>query len=60
MTIEFEGEFYQYFKEEYGSLPRRFVYYLRKIRLGAWSWLSTIIQSRVAAKECSHGRRPWS
>src|SRR5205807_792400 len=30
MTVENEGGFYQYFKEEYGSPPRRFVYYLRK------------------------------
>ncbi len=29
MTIEFEEKFYQYFKEEYGPAPRRFVYYLR-------------------------------
>jgi hypothetical protein len=30
LTIEFEGEYYQYFKEEHGAPPRRFVYYLRK------------------------------
>ena len=30
MTVEFENEFYQMFKEEYGELPRRFIYYLRK------------------------------
>jgi hypothetical protein len=34
MTVEFDGEFYQYFKEEYGPLPRRFVYYLRKNPVG--------------------------
>jgi len=34
MTIEFEGEFYQYFKEEYGDLPRRFIYYLRRNPIG--------------------------
>jgi hypothetical protein len=30
MTIEFDGQFYQYWKEEYGPLPRRFIYYLRQ------------------------------
>ena len=30
MAVEYEGEFYQKFKEEYGPLPRRFIYYLRK------------------------------
>jgi hypothetical protein len=30
MTIEFDGQFYQYLNEEYGPLPRRFIYYLRK------------------------------
>ena len=34
MTIEFENDFYQYFKEEQGPPPRRFVYYLRKNPLG--------------------------
>ena len=34
MTVEFEGVFYQYFKEEYGAAPRRFVYYLRKQHVG--------------------------
>jgi hypothetical protein len=34
MTVEFEGEFYQYFKEEYGTLPRRFIYYLKKNPVG--------------------------
>jgi len=34
MTVEFDGEFFQYFKEEYGSLPRRFIYYLRRNPLG--------------------------
>jgi len=34
MTVEFEGEFYQYFKEEYGPGPRRFIYYLRKQPVG--------------------------
>jgi hypothetical protein len=30
MTVEYEGKFYQYFKEEHGAAPRRFIYYLRK------------------------------
>jgi hypothetical protein len=30
IAIEFEGVYYQYFKEEYGAVPRRFIYYLRK------------------------------
>ena len=30
MSVEFEGQFYQYFREEQGQLPRRFVYFLRK------------------------------
>ena len=30
MTIEFEGEFFQMFKEEPGQTSRRFVYYLRR------------------------------
>ena len=30
MTVEFEGEFYQMFKEEPANGPRRFIYYLRK------------------------------
>ena len=34
MTIEFEGEFYQMFREEPADGPRRFVYYLRKHPLG--------------------------
>src|SRR5262249_13706585 len=34
MTVKFDGEFYQYFKEEYGAVPRRFVYYLRKQHAG--------------------------
>jgi hypothetical protein len=34
MTVQFEGEFYQYFKEEYGPPPRRFIYYLRKNPVG--------------------------
>jgi len=34
MTVEFDGEFYQYFKEEQGPLPRRFIYYLRKNPVG--------------------------
>lgn len=34
MTIEFEGEFYQMFKEEPGASPRRFIYYLRKNPVG--------------------------
>jgi len=29
ITIEFKGQFYQMFKEEPGSSPRRFTYYLR-------------------------------
>lgn len=29
MTIEFEDQFYQYYNEEHGAPPRRFVYYLR-------------------------------
>jgi hypothetical protein len=33
-TIEVEGQFYQMFKEEYGSPPRRFIYYLRKNPVG--------------------------
>jgi hypothetical protein len=34
MTVEFEGIHYQYFKEEYGAAPRRFIYYLRKQHVG--------------------------
>jgi hypothetical protein len=34
MTIEFEDQFYQYFKEEHGAAPRRFIYYLRKNPVG--------------------------
>jgi len=34
MTVEFDGEFFQYFKEEYGSRPRRFIYYLRRNPVG--------------------------
>ncbi|MBI4471477.1 MAG: hypothetical protein HY646_02340 [Acidobacteria bacterium] len=34
VTIEFEDEFYQLFREEPGSPPRRFVYYLRKNPVG--------------------------
>ena len=34
MTVEFENQFYQMFKEEYGDLPRRFIYYLRKSPTG--------------------------
>src|SRR5205814_3575560 len=34
MTVEFEGEFYQYFKEQDDPPPRRFVYYLRKSPAG--------------------------
>jgi hypothetical protein len=34
MTVEFDGEFFQYFKEEYRSLPRRFIYYLRRNPVG--------------------------
>lgn len=34
MTVEFEGILYQYFKEEYGTAPRRFVYFLRKQHVG--------------------------
>jgi hypothetical protein len=30
IAIKFEGVYYQYFKEEYGGPPRRFIYYLRK------------------------------
>ena len=30
MSVEFEGEFYQYFREEQGQPPRRFIYFLRK------------------------------
>ena len=30
MTVEFDGVLYQYFNEEHGPLPRRFIYYLRK------------------------------
>jgi hypothetical protein len=35
MTVEFEDQFYQYFQEEYGEPPRRFIYYLRKSAPGA-------------------------
>jgi hypothetical protein len=34
MAIEFEGEFYQNFNEEYGAPPRRFIYYLRRSKPG--------------------------
>jgi len=34
MAIEFEGQFFQKFKEEYGAPPRRFIYYLRKSKPG--------------------------
>jgi hypothetical protein len=34
MTVEFDGEFFQYFKEEYGPPPRRFIYYLRRNPVG--------------------------
>jgi hypothetical protein len=34
MTVEFEDQFYQYFKEEHGTAPRRFIYYLRKSPTG--------------------------
>ena len=34
ITVEFEDVFYQYFKEEYGAAPRRFIYYLRKQHVG--------------------------
>ena len=34
MSVEFDGEFFQYFKEEYGALPRRFIYYLRRNPVG--------------------------
>jgi hypothetical protein len=34
MTVEFDGEFFQYFKEEHGALPRRFIYYLRRNPVG--------------------------
>jgi len=34
MTIEYEGQYYQYFREEHGPPPRRFVYYLRKYPVG--------------------------
>ena len=34
MTVEFEDEFYQYFREEQGPLPRKFIYYLRKNPVG--------------------------
>ena len=34
VTIEFEDEFYQMFREEPGDSPRRFVYYLRKNPVG--------------------------
>ena len=30
MTVEFEGEFYQMFKEEPAGGSRKFAYYLRK------------------------------
>lgn len=34
MTVEFEGVLYQFFNEEQGPLPRRFIYYLRKQHVG--------------------------
>ena len=34
MTVEFEGEFYQMFKEEPANGSRRFIYYLRKNPVG--------------------------
>jgi hypothetical protein len=34
MTIEFEDQFYQYFKEEHGAAPRRFIYFLRNSPTG--------------------------
>ena len=34
IAVEYEGVHYQYFKEEYGAAPRRFIYYLRKQPLG--------------------------
>jgi hypothetical protein len=34
IAIKFEGVYYQYFKEEYGAPPRRFIYYLRKQPVG--------------------------
>jgi hypothetical protein len=34
MTVEFDEVFYQYFKEEYGEAPRRFIYYLRRQHAG--------------------------
>ena len=34
ITVEYEGEFYQYFREEEGAPPRRFRYYLRKNPIG--------------------------
>lgn len=56
MTIEFEGEFYQYFNEEYGNLPRRFIYYLRRNPIGR---VVVVIDRYTADTVLKPGRDKW-